>query len=400
MNRDILVLNAGSSSIKVSLFRLESGSDPTLELSGQIDGIGTPHPSAIAKTPARGTLFEERWPAGDGPRDHEAAMTFVVRMLKNRDGAWKPAAVGHRVVHGGVHYRAPTFITPDVHAVLKKLSPLAPLHLPPNLEGIDAATRAFPDAVQVACFDTSFHQGHPWVADTYALPRAMYEEGIRRYGFHGLSYAYIARAMKTVAPAIAQGRLVVAHLGNGASLCALRDGHSVDSTMGFTALDGLPMGTRSGQIDPGVLLYLTTVKRMPPEELMDLLYRKSGLLGLSGISSDVRDLLASDRPEAAQAVDYFVYRVATHVGALAAGLGGLDGVVFTGGIGENAALIRERVCDQLRWLGIDLDRAANEKHGPRITPATSKISAWVVPTNEEKMIAMYVRELISSREPF
>lgn len=395
MNGDILVLNAGSSSLKVALFAMDASAEPALVLSGLVDGIGTMRPTAVARDAAGKVVFDERWTGSGGPRDHGAAVAFVVPKLKERNPNWTPVAVGHRVVHGGAKYREPTGITQEVLAVLEELSPLAPLHLPPNRKGIEAATKAYPDAIQVACFDTAFHQGHPWVADTYALPRALYDEGIRRYGFHGLSYAYVARALKSLAPEIAAGRLIVAHLGNGASLCALRDGKSVESSMGFSALDGLPMGTRCGQIDPGVLLYLQTVKQMTPAALMDLLYRKSGLLGLSGLSSDMRDLMVSDKPEAAQAVDYFVYRAVGTIGALAANLGGLDGLVFTGGIGENAASIRAKVCRALAWLGIDLDDGANDRHRPCITRPGAKVAAYVIRTDEEKMIAIQVQELVS-----
>jgi acetate kinase len=395
MNRDVLVLNAGSSSIKVSLFAA-AADGPELRLSGQVEGIGTDHPHAVLRSATKEVLLDQSWPAGDGPRDHDGAMALVVRGLANRLGDWKPAAVGHRVVHGGTRYRAPVVVDAAVRADLERLVPLAPLHQPHNLKGIDAATRAYPDAVQVACFDTAFHQGHPWVADTFALPREHYDAGIRRYGLHGLSYEYIARAMRRIAPDVARGRMVVAHLGNGASLCAIRDGRSMDSTMSFTALDGLPMGTRCGQLDPGVLLYLFGEKRMTVEAVTDLLYHRSGLLGLSGVSSDMRDLLASAQPSAREALDYFVYRTVCLVGALAAALGGLDGLVFTAGIGEHAVGIRERVCRGLEWLGLELDAAANAAGAERITRARSAVSAWVVPTDEERMIALHVLETLGT----
>jgi len=298
------------------------------------------------------------------------------------------------VVHGGAHYREPVWIDPEVQANLEKLMPLAPLHQPHNLKGIEAVLRAFPDVPQVACFDTAFHQGHPWVADTYALPSSFYDAGIRRYGFHGLSYEYIVRAMRRLAPAVAAGRMIVAHLGNGASLCAVRDGRSIDSTMGFTPLDGLPMGTRSGPIDPGVLLYLLAEKKLPPDELSDLLYHRSGLLGLSGVSSDMRDLLASNVEAARRAIDYFVYRVIVFIGSLAAALGGVDGLVFTAGIGEHAAEIRASICRGLAWLALDLDPEANSANRPLLSTPQSAISAWAVPTDEEQMIAIHLQQML------
>ena len=392
MADEILVLNTGSSSVKTSLFA--RGPDgPGLTFRGQVEGIGTPHPHALGKDAAGGTAFEERWPGG-GPKDHDEATAFVVGKLAAGRPGWRPAAVGHRVVHGGPRFREPVRVDADVRAYLESLTPLDPLHVPANLQGIDAATRAFPGVPQVACFDTAFHHGRPFAAAAYALPRALYDEGVRRYGFHGLSYEYVVRAMRQVAPAAAAGRLVVAHLGNGASLCAVRDGKSVETTMGFTPLDGLVMGTRCGQLDPGVVLYLLEAKKMTAGEVGDLLWNRSGLLGLSGVGADMRDLLASAEPHAREAVDVFVYRVTYHVGALAAALGGLDGLVFTGGIGEHAAPLRERVCRSLAWLGLELDAAANGRHETRITTAASRASAWVVPTDEERMIALHAAELL------
>ena len=395
MSGDILVLNAGSSSIKVSLFG--PGPDgPQLRLAGQIEGIGT-HPHAVAHSAARAVLVDQRWADGAGPRDHDEAMALIVQWLAEQLPGWTPAAVGHRVVHGGTTYAQPVAIDSEVRANLQALIPLAPLHQPHNLKGIDAATRAYPAALQVACFDTAFHRGHPWVADAYALPRTWYDAGLRRYGFHGLSYEYIARAMRRIAPEVARGRMIVAHLGNGASLCAVRDGRSIESTMGFTALDGLPMGTRCGQIDPGVLLYLFGDRGMTVEAVTALLYHESGLLGLSGVSSDMRDLLASDQPMAREAVDYFVYRATGLAAALAAALGGVDGIVFTAGIGEHAAEVRARVCAGLAWLGVELDAAANAAGAQRISTTASRVSAWVVPTDEERMIALHVTELLGAR---
>jgi acetate kinase len=393
MATEILVMNTGSSSVKVSLFEA-SGGDPVPKLHGQIEGIGTPHTRATARTAAREPILDERWAGGGGPKDHEEAVAFVVDRLTAGRPGWRPGGVGHRVVHGGTRYHRPAVIDPAVREYLESLIPLAPLHEPANLKGIDAAARAFPGVPQVACFDTAFHHGRPFAAAAYALPRALYYAGVRRYGFHGLSYEYIVQAMRATAPAVARGRMVVAHLGNGASLCAIRDGQSVETTMGFTAVDGPPMGTRCGQLDPGVLLYLLQEKAMTADQVSDLLWKESGLLGVSGISSDMRDLLASDDPRAGDAVEMFVYRVTYFAGALAAAMGGIDGLVFTAGIGEHAAPVRERVCRSFAWAGLDLDPAANAAHQTCITTPSSKVSAWVVPTNEEWMIARHVADLL------
>jgi acetate kinase len=390
---DILVLNAGSSSIKLSLFARGGGDGPERLLDGQFEGIGaTPH--ATARNAHGDVLLDQHWPEGQGPTDHNQALAYLLPGLTAQHATWRPAAVGHRVVHGGSHFREPVLVTAVERRQMEELVPLAPLHQPHNLKGIDAVARLFPDVPQVACFDTSFHRDHPWVADTYGLPRSFYAEGVRHYGFHGLSYAYIVRAMRRLAPTVAAGRMVVAHLGNGASMCAIHDGRSMDSTMGFTPLDGLLMGTRCGQIDPAVLLYLLREKRMSLEALSDLLYYQSGLKGLSGLSSDMRNLLASSAPEARQAVDFFVYRVTCSAGALAAALGGIDGLVFTGGIGENSAEIRARVCRGLAWLGLEFDEAANNAGKRSIAAASSKISAWNVPTDEAHMIAIHVQEIL------
>ena len=312
-----------------------------------------------------------------------------------RVGAWLrehlpgavPVAIGHRVAHGGPDYSAPVTVDDDILAALERLVPLAPMHQPYNLHPIRTIQKRFPGTVQVACFDTAFHRGHPDVADRFAIPEALYDEGVRRYGFHGLSYEYIARALPSVAPEIAQGSVVVAHLGSGASMCAIKGGRSVDSTMAFTGLDGLPMGTRCGQIDPGVLLYLVSEKGYGAKELERFLYHESGLRGLSGISNDVRDLLASEDPRARLALDYFVYRVARELGALAAAMQGIDAVVLTAGISENSPEMRARICGGAAWLGLRLDEAANRAGGPRISTPGSQVSAWVIPTDEERMIA-------------
>jgi len=297
--------------------------------------------------------------------------------------------VGHRVVHGGVEFAAPVAIDASVLAKLESLCPLAPLHQPHNLAAIKAIKTQMPGLPQVACFDTAFHRHHPELADWFALPRRFYDEGIRRYGFHGLSYEYIASALPEVAPEIAKARVVVAHLGSGASMCGLRDGRSQDSTMGFTALDGLPMGTRCGALDPGVVLHLNRAHGMDADAIERLLYHDCGLKGVSGISNDMRDLLASDDPKAAQAIDLFVWRICRELGALAAALGGLDGLVFTAGIGERSAEIRARVCARAAWLGIELDDKANRSGGPRISTSASKIAVYAIPTDEELMIARH-----------
>jgi acetate kinase len=391
---DILVINAGSSSIKLSLFE-HSTDDPALTLSAQIEGLGTPHVRAVAKDANRQVVFEQKWPDGNGPQNHAEAMAFVVEKLTANRPGWKPAGVGHRVVHGGMKDdQSPVRIDAAVIGELKAIAPMAPLHIPGNLQGIGAVGQAFPGVPQVACFDTAFHQGRPFVAQAFGLPRSYYDEGVRRYGFHGLSYEYIAHEMRSIAPDVARGRMIVAHLGNGASLCAMRDGKCVETTMGFTAVEGLPMGTRCGQIDPGVLLWLIEFKKMPAKEAIDLVHNRSGLLGLSGVSSDMRDLLDSNELAAREAIDYFVYRTTWYIGALIATLGGLDGLVFTAGIGEHAVPIRERICKNLSWLGCELEVGANLAGGPRITSSSSKMSAWVIPTKEELMIARHVVKLL------
>jgi acetate kinase len=301
--------------------------------------------------------------------------------------------VGHRIVHGGVDFSESIVLDPGKLAVLERLCPLAPLHQPHNLSGVRAAQAAFPQAMQVACFDTAFHRTHPWVNDTYALPRKLYEDGIRRYGFHGLSYEYVTQRLAEVAPLHAAGRVVVTHLGNGASMCAIRDGQSVGSTMGFTALDGLPMGTRCGQLDPGVVLYLAA-NGMTPTEIEDLLYRRSGLKGLSGLSQDMRELEAAGTPEAQQAIAYFVSRIRRELGAMAAILSGLDAVVFCGGIGENAWRIRDRVCRGFEWLGIELDEIRNQTGEMIISSDRSRVRVFIIHTNEEMMIARHTARLL------
>ncbi len=383
----ILVLNAGSSSLKFSVFLVDGADGLALDSKGQIEGIGT-QPRLIAKAGSGEKLAEDALPA-DEVAGHAAALSRLGDWLGEQLEGHSLVAVGHRVVHGGVDYGAPAVIDDAVIARLEGLVSLAPLHQPHNLAGIQAVREKLPDLPQVACFDTAFHRGHPEVADRFAIPDALYQEGIRRYGFHGLSYEYIAQQLPEVAPDIAKGRVVIAHLGSGASMCAIKDGHSIESTMGFTALDGLPMGTRCGALDPGVLLFLMAEKGYGIKDLERLLYHDCGLKGLSDVSNDVRDLLASEAPMARLALDYFVHRIARELGALAASIEGLDAVVFTAGIGENSPEIRERVCRKAAWLGIDLDEAANAAGKTRISKAGSAVSVWVVPTDEEKMIALH-----------
>lgn len=392
----ILVINAGSSSIKFQLFEIADGAgELTLSLKGQIEGIGS-HPSLIARNRQGEIVTHRIFAVADLP-DARAALGQLASWLRAwHDGAF-PVAIGHRVVHGGPDYDTHVAVDDDVLGKLEVLVPLAPLHQPNNLLPIRAIRATQPDVLQVACFDTAFHRGHPDVADRYAIPEQLYLEGIRRYGFHGLSYEYITRSLPTVASEVAGGRLVVAHLGSGASMCAIRDGRSLDSTMGFTALDGLPMGTRPGQLDAGVILHLITHKGMTADAVQHLLYHDCGLKGLSGISNDVRDLLASDDPRAKLALDYFVYRAGLALGSLTAALEGLDAVVFTAGIGENSPAIRARICRHARWLGIDLDEAANaaiDAVGARlISSPASRARVYVIPTDEERMIAHHTLEI-------
>ena len=386
----ILVVNAGSSSNKVALFAIEAGRALRLTARGQIDGIGT-QPRLRARDAQGATLADEKFSAAD-VADVPAAMVKVGEWLRAHLAGAVPVAVGHRVVHGGPAFAAPQRVDDAVLAELERLVPLAPLHQPSSLQPIRALQARFPRTPQVVCFDTAFHRAHPEVADRYALPEALYREGVRRYGFHGLSYEYIARTLPRVAPEIAHRSVVVAHLGSGASMCALQNGRSVDSTMGFTALDGVPMGTRCGQLDPGVLLYLLGQKGWSVKEVEHLLYHEAGLRGLSGLSNDVRDLLASDAPSARLALDYFVYRIAREVGSLAGAMNGIDGLVFTAGVGENSPDIRERVCARAGWLGLRLDDAANRAGGPRISAPGCRVSAWVIPTDEERMIAEHTVE--------
>jgi len=389
-SRHIVTLNAGSSSIKYALFDI-AGDQPRTRAVAEAEMVGNDR-HFIAHDGAGVTLHEQRW-SGDGPFHADA----LRRIIAWRGSAFPEADIagaGHRVVHGGLRFVRPVVVTDSVVAEIRALSPLAPLHQPHNIAGIEAARQAWPRAVQVACFDTAFHRAHPFVNDVFALPRHYYDEGVRRYGFHGLSYEYLARRLRVIAPEVADGRVVVAHLGNGASMCALSGGRSVASTMGFTALDGLPMGTRCGQLDPGVILYLMQQRRMSAEAITDLLYNQSGLKGLSGISHDMRELEASDQPEAAQAIDYFVFRIRRELGGMAAVLNGLDAIVFAGGIGEHAWQVRERVLRDMDWIGIKLDAKANRASAQVISHARSRVPVFVVSTNEEEMIARHTIALL------
>jgi len=390
----ILVVNAGSSSVKFQVFGLAAAGDPQRLIKGQFDGIGT-RPRLRAEGRDKASLIDKTYTAQE-IADVATAMGVAGDWLRDTQKI-KLVAVGHRVVHGGPHYERPVVITKDVLARLEEFSSLAPLHQPNNLAPIRRLLQRQPDVLQVACFDTAFHRGHAAVADHYAIPERFYKEGVRRYGFHGLSYEYIADRLRQLAPTTAKGRVIVAHLGSGASMCALANGRSVESTMGFTALDGLPMGTRPGQIDPGVILYLIAQKGMSAKQVEDLLYRDSGLKGLSGISNDMRELERSDAPGAALAVEYFVYRIALNAGMLAAALGGLDGFVFTAGIGENSPTIRARIAEKLPWLGVSIDAAANKAGGPLISKPQDKISVYVIGTDEELMIARHTVAFISQR---
>ncbi|MDD2728771.1 acetate/propionate family kinase [Malikia sp.] len=386
----LLTLNAGSSSIKFALFEARSRGLERLAV-GQVEGLG--EVAQFSAVTTAGERHQQQIDGASGPADHGTALQGVLDWLRLSFPNREVTAVSHRVVHGGAEHVEPILLDDENRAQLQQLVPLAPLHQPHNLAGIDAARAAFPRARQVACFDTSFHRSHPFVADTFALPRQYYEQGIRRYGFHGLSYEFIARQLKSRHPGLLAGRVVVAHLGNGASMCALRAGRSVASTMGFTALDGLAMGTRCGQIDPGVLLYLLSERGMNVQSLTDLLYRNSGLKGMSGLSNDMRVLLASDLPSAREAVDYFIEQCRRELGGLVASLGGLDALVLTGGIGEHAAEVRSRLLSGLGWLGVDFDESANQAGAEEISLPRSAVRVLVLATDEERMLAEHAAEL-------
>jgi acetate kinase len=391
MSNAIVVLNAGSSSIKFSLF-VARGETLELDVRGQIEGLFTE--AHFVSKASDGTVKAERsWP--DGFKiGHDGALDHLVAYLRSELTDDRLIGIGHRVVHGGLAYTQPVRVDAQVLKVLETFVPLAPLHQPHNLAPIRRALERAPELPQVACFDTSFHRTHPEVAQIFALPAELREAGVMRYGFHGLSYEYIASKLPEVAPTAAKGKSVVLHLGNGASMCAIDAGRSIASTMGFTAVDGLPMGTRSGALDPGVILYLMDQRGMDARAIEKLIYTQSGLLGVSGISSDMRVLLASEEPAAQLAVDLFVYQIRRNLGSLAAALGGIDAIVFTAGIGENAYEIRSRVCRDAAWLGVEIDETANTAGRHCFSTASSRVAAYVIPTNEELMIAQHTRRLL------
>jgi acetate kinase len=389
----ILVINAGSSSVKFSLLGLRPGAELTLVYRGAIEDIGA-NPEFTVTDGSGESIVNESLPDGAG---QEAALRKLLGWMHDHDDTLTIRAAGHRVVHGGARFVAPVLIDAPVMGELERLIPLAPLHQPHNLAPIKALGKIMDGLPQVACFDTAFHRTQPAVARAFALPRELTEAGIERYGFHGLSYEYIAGVLPDFAGAAAGRRVVVAHLGNGASLCAMREGRSVATTMAFTALDGVPMGTRPGAIDPGVILYLMQERGLTVDAVSDLLYHRSGLLGMSGLSGDMRELLASDAAGAERAIAVFVYRIGREVGSLAAALGGLDVLVFTAGVGQHAAPIRARVCRAAEWLGLRVDEAANVTGGPRISRPDSAVSVWVIPTDEELMIARHTRAVIGDR---
>lgn len=382
MANHVLALNAGSSSLKFGLYELVEGNRPSMRWHGQIERLGDA-PRLLAES-AGGRSINQALTDAKG---HDEAIQAFLDMTREYLPDIQIRAIGHRVVHGGTVYSEPVRIDDTVLDTLAGFIPFAPLHQPFSLAGIRAASAAFPNTVQVACFDTAFHRTHPWVNDTFALPQSYYDKGVRRYGFHGLSYDYITKKLKEIAPSLYDGRVVIAHLGNGASMCAVSGGRAVASTMGFSALDGLPMGTRSGQLDPGVVLYMMQQEGMSADEIADMLYRNSGLLGLSGMLSDMRTLLAAETPEARKAIDYYVFRIRRELGAMSAALEGLDALVFTGGIGENAVQIRQRVCDGMRWIGIEMDPNRNADNGTVLSTDFSRVRILAIPTHEEMVIA-------------
>jgi len=393
MSDAILVLNAGSSSIKFSLF-VDGAADLELDCRGQVEGLYTA-PRFVAKDHAGAVLAEKSW--GDGVElGHEGALDHLRGFLQGELREHGLIGIGHRVVHGGMKYLAPVRVDARVLGALEAFVALAPLHQPHNLAPIRLLLAAQPEIPQVACFDTSFHRTNADVVQRFALPAELHDAGVRRYGFHGLSYEYIARVLPQFDARAASGRTVVLHLGNGASMCAIEGGKSVASTMGFTAVEGLPMGTRCGTLDPGVILYLMDERGMDARAIEKLIYHQSGLLGVSGISSDMRTLLESADPRAKLAIDLYVYRIRRELGSLTAALGGLDAIVFTAGIGENSVPIRERVCRDAGWLGVELDAAANAAGGPQLSSPASRVAAWAIPTNEELMIARHTRALLAA----
>jgi acetate kinase len=390
----ILVLNAGSSSLKLAVFVLRGG-DLVLELEGEVEGLYT-EPRFRAHDAAGRVVAEKAW--SGTTLGHDGAVEYVETFLSQQRAQHRLVGVGHRVVHGGREFTAPVRVTTETLEALRRFIPLAPLHQPHNLSPIARFMERAPALPQVACFDTAFHRTNPDVAARFALPAELYDAGVQRYGFHGLSYEYIAGELTHVDVGAPPAKTIVLHLGNGSSMCAMDGGRSVATTMGFTPVDGLPMGTRCGALDPGVVLYLMQERGMDARAIERLLYNESGLLGVSGVSSDMRELLASTVPSAKLAVDLYVYRIRREMGSLAAALGGLDAVVFTGGIGEHAVVIRERVCRDAAWLGVDLDVAANARGGSRISLGSSRVRAWVIPTDEELMIARHTQRVVA-REP-
>ena len=387
-----IVINAGSSSLKFCIFQRPQGAGWRLDSRGQVDGIGTAPRLRVSDGQAH-SLADSQLDA-QAVRDATSALDAVATWLRSHYGQSRVLAVGHRVVHGGARFTGPARVTPEVIDELRSLIPLAPLHQPYNVAAIEAVAVALPDVPQVACFDTSFHRGRPEVAELVPLPKNIRDAGVQRYGFHGLSYEYIASVLPEVMPDVADGRVIVAHLGSGASMCAMKGRRCVDSTLGFTALDGLCMGTRPGALDPGVVLHLFQGLGLDAGAVETMLYKKSGLLGISGISNDMRVLLKSSEPAAQLAIDYFVYRAAKEIGALASVLGGIDALVFTAGIGENSPEIRRRICEASAWLGIEIDLEANAHAGPRVSRPGSRVSAWVVPTNEELIIARHTASML------
>ena len=395
MTDAILTLNAGSSSVKFAVFEAKEARLAEVLARGRIERVGA-RPRLVVRDAANAVLHDRTWPEGERPRFDEL-IDAALAWCETRLGGRSPAALGHRVVHGGPNRREPAIVTPELLRELEALRPLAPLHEPHNLDPIHAILASRPGLRQVACFDTAFHHTMPATATRLAIPRAYEAKGVRRYGFHGLSYEYLAGALRTIDPVLAEGRVIAAHLGSGASLCALRVGVSVETTMGFTALDGLVMGTRCGTLDPGVVLYLLQQEGLSAQEVQELLYKRSGLLGVSGgLSSDMRDLLESPHPDARQAVETFVYRFVREAGALVSCLGGLDGLVFTAGVGENAPAIRRMTCAGLAWLGVEIDYAANKEGRDLISTPGSKVKVRIIPTDEERMIARHTLALLAA----
>ncbi|MEO1091022.1 MAG: acetate/propionate family kinase [Pseudomonadota bacterium] len=388
----LLTLNAGSSSIKFGLYAIAGA--PSMMALGQFEGLGV-QPHMEAANADGEPLLDKHWPGGAGPATHGAALQALLDWLGEAVPDADVVACGHRVVHGGPRFSAPVVVDDEIFMALQGYASLAPLHQPHNLSGIEAARAAFPGASQVACFDTAFHHAHPWVNDIYAIPRRFYDKGVRRYGFHGLSYEYITHHLREHHPALAKGKVIIGHLGSGASMCAVANGEPIASTLGFSALDGLPMGTRPGQLDPGVVLYLLQAEGMDAKDIETLFYKESGLKGLSGISNDMRELEASGAPGARQAIEYFVHRVRREVGGLTATMGGLDGLVFTGGIGENSRNVRKLVCAGMDYFGLSVDDAKNESNAEDISGADSRCPVLVVKTNEEAMIAAHTARLVA-----